>query len=121
MNSNLDKYEGALERLISQGESLFLSLQKSCDPSGVAKAFEKAFGKNANEKLKELPTFHTDYQVWYSEAKAVIKQVLADRLTDFTGHYEKPKPRKDITYATYRIEDCLQGITVTRGYAKENV
>lgn len=121
MISNLDKYEDALNRLISQDESLFLSLQKSCDPGRVAKAFEETFGKTANEKLKELPTFHSDYQVWYSEAKAVIKQVLPDRLSDFTGHYEKPKSRKDIRYATYRIEDCLQGITVTRGYAKEKV
>ena len=36
-------------------------------------------------------------------------------------HYEKPKPRKDISYENYRIEDYLQGLTVTRGYEKEKV
>ena len=53
------------------------------------------------------------YQCWYSEAKTLIKQLLPDRLTDFVRYYEKPKPRKDITPESYRIEDCLQGISLT--------
>jgi len=37
-------------------------------------------------------------------------------------HYEKPKPRKDITSENYRIEDYLQGLTVTRdGWEKVKV
>ena len=36
-------------------------------------------------------------------------------------HYEKPKPRKDVSYENYRIEDYLQGLTVTRGWQKEKV
>ena len=51
----------------------------------------------------------------------MIKQFLPDRLADFVRHYEKPKPRKDISYDSYRIEDYLQGLTVTRGYDKEKV
>ena len=43
-------------------------------------------------------------QPWYSEAKVLIRQLLPDRLSDFVRHYEKPKPRKDITYESYRIE-----------------
>ena len=50
-----------------------------------------------------------------------VKQILPDRLSDFVSHYQKPKPRKDITYENYRIEDYLQDLTVTRGYEKEKV
>jgi hypothetical protein len=47
----------------------------------------------------------------------VIRQLLPDRLADFVRHYEKPKPRKDITFENYRIEDALQGLAVTRSYS----
>jgi len=36
-------------------------------------------------------------------------------------HYEKPKPRKDITAENYRIEDYLQGLSLTRGWDKQTV
>ena len=47
--------------------------------------------------------------------------MLPDRLSDFERYYEKPKPRKEITYDNYRIEDYLQGLNVTRGWEKEKV
>ena len=50
----------------------------------------------------------------YSEAKALITQLLPDRLDDFVRHYEKPKSRKTIDFESYRIEDCLQGLTTSR-------
>ena len=59
-----------------------------------------------------MPPFSTTYQRWYSEAKALIKQLLPDRLADFVRYYEKPKPRKAITRESYRIEDCLQGVSI---------
>lgn len=51
----------------------------------------------------------------------LIKQLLPDRLSDFVRHYEKPKPRKEISYENYRIEDFLQGLNVTRGWEKEKI
>ena len=71
--------------------------------------------------LKGIPQFNRAYQPWYSEAKALIKQLLPDRLDDFVRHYEKPKTRKEITYATYTIEDALQGLQVTRSFGEEVV
>jgi hypothetical protein len=46
----------------------------------------------------------------------LIRQLLPDRFDDFVRHYEKPKSRKDITFESYRIEDCLQGLTTTRSH-----
>jgi hypothetical protein len=65
--------------------------------------------------------FAEAYQSWYPKAKVLVKQLLPDRLPDFVRHYEKPKPRKDIIYENYRIEDYLQGLNVTRGWEKAKV
>lgn len=68
--------------------------------------------------MKALPSFNEEYQTWYSEAKVLIKQLLPDRLNDLVRHYEKPKPRKEISFENYRIEDYLQGLTTTSGWEK---
>lgn len=117
MQSNLEKYKKDLERLVSEGELLHIAMQHECFPAEV----KKALGKQAGEVLKTLPNFGEEYQTWYSESKVLIKQLLPDRLNDFTRHYEKPKPRKDISYENYRIEDYLQSLNITRGWEKEKV
>jgi len=71
-------------------------------------------GERADEFFKKLPNFTSQYQSWYSESLAVIKQLLPDRYADFVRHYEKPKGRKSIDFENYRIEDCLQGLTTSR-------
>lgn len=43
----------------------------------------------------------------------VVQQLLPDRLSDFVRLYEKPKPRREITQDTYRVEDYLQGLEIT--------
>ncbi|WP_047395784.1 hypothetical protein [Chitinibacter sp. ZOR0017] len=117
MQTNLERYRSDLERLIKKGELLLISLQYNCFPDQT----KKAMGEKSEEILGKLPTFDKDYQTWYSESKTLIKQLLPDRLNDFSRHYEKPKPRKEIDYENYRIEDCLQGLIVTRGYEKIKV
>jgi len=121
MTSNLEKYKKDLSALIASGEQLYLAIQFECDPAEFEKAISKELKSEAKDVLAKLPSFGGSYQTWYSEAKALIRQVLPDRLSDFVRHYEKPKPRKDISCENYRIEDHLQGITVTRGYDKEKV
>lgn len=117
MQPNLEKYKKDLEKLISKGDLLHIAMQHECFPDEV----KKALGKDAQEIIKQLPKFNAEYQAWYSEAKVLIKQLLPDRLADFARHYEKPKPRKDISYENYRIEDFLQGLNITRGWDKEKV
>ena len=121
MSSNLDRYRKDLDALITRGDLLGQSLALECYPTETKAAYKVRYGKKADEILKVLPTFSSEYQAWYSEARAVIKQLLPDRLDDFVRHYEKPKTRKEITYENYRIEDCLQGLVVTRGWEKEKV
>lgn len=121
MPSNLDRYKSDLSRLAKLGEQLELAIQLDCYPEQVKAALKKQLKEKADEYIKDLPSFASAYQRWYSEALSVVRQLLPDRLTDFTRHYEKPKTRKDITYENYRVEDYLQGLEVTRGYDKEKV
>ncbi len=115
--SNIEKFKKDIEKLSGDGEMLLIAMQYECFPDKIA----AALGDKAESLIKNLPRFNDAYQAWYSEAKVVVKQLLPDRLADFERHYEKPKPRKDISYENYRIEDYLQGLNVTRGVYKEKV
>lgn len=115
--TNIEKYKKDIERLSGDGDMLIIAMQYECFPEKMT----TAFGDKADEIIKKLPRFNDSYQAWYSEAKVVIKQLLPDRLADFERHYEKPKPRKDISYDNYRIEDYLQGLNVTSGVYKEKI
>lgn len=122
MKSNFDRYKLALDSLIHDGKMLEMSIIYSCNIEGFEKGLTEQLGaEEAKLYLKNLPNFHNQYQAWYSEAKALIRQVLPDRLDDFVRHYEKPKSRKAITYESYRIDDYLQGLTVNRGDGKQLV
>lgn len=121
MISNLERYKKDLKALILKGDQLQLAMQKECFPSQFSAALMEKMDDETKAFVKNLPSFADEYQSWYSEAKILIKQLLPERLSDFVRLYEKPKSRKDISYENYRIEDYLQSLTITRGYAKEKV
>ena len=115
--SNLDRMRKDLERLIQEGDRLVLRMLFDLFPEAIAKA-----SKQKKEKLqKELPSFDENYQRWYSESPAMLSVLLPDRVNDFKAYYQLPRPAKELDYATYTISDYLKGITVTRGYLKEEV
>ena len=112
--SNKGKFEQDLDRLINSGEMLLLSINYDCH--GYQNLEENSENRSENERiLEELPNFREQYQTWYSEALALVKQVLPDRLNDFKSYYEFPRIRKNIDSQNYRIRDYLQGLNVTRG------
>lgn len=121
MPSNLDRFKSDLGKLIKAGHALYMAMQLSCFKENFEAQLKKQLKDKADEFIKELPSFEREYQRWYSESLTLLRQVLPDRVADFVRHYEKPKTRKEITYENYRIEDYLQGLTVTRGVYKEQV
>jgi len=114
MQSTLDRFKTQLDALIKRGQMLRMAMQRECHGVEFEKAVKQQLKTKAAEYLKELPDFKRDYQRWYTEAQAVIRQLIPDRLPDFVRHYEKPKARKSISYESYRIEDYLQSLQVTR-------
>jgi hypothetical protein len=121
MSTNLERFKKDFDKLITTGHSLELAMQHECVKAEFEKQVKEQLGKEADKFIKELPSFKNGYQRWYSEALAILRQLLPDRVADFVRHYEKPKGRKDITYENYRIEDYLQGLNITRGHFKEKV
>jgi hypothetical protein len=121
MQSNLERYKKDLDNLLSKGDQLHMALQRLSLPEEFEAEVARQFGEKAKGYIDALPNFMQEYQGWYSEAKSLIKQLLPDRLADFVRHYEKPKPRKEISFENYRIEDCLQGLTITGSWEKTKV
>lgn len=116
MPSNLDRYKKDLASLLAKGLMLEIAIKAECFPENFKSA-------KAKETLKTVPSFRGTYQSWYSEALVLVKQLLPDRLLDFTSLYLRPKSRKELSYENYRIEDYLQGLSATRmqGYEKVKV
>ncbi|MGY2490098.1 hypothetical protein [Cupriavidus sp. CP313] len=110
MTSNLDRFRKDLKKLITKGESLQLALQFDC----MTEVQKQSALKKHKEFLESLPKFNDEYQTWYSESLALLRQLLPDRVADFVRHYEKPKNRKQIDADSYRIEDALQGLRTSR-------
>jgi hypothetical protein len=121
MATNLERFKTDLDALLKLGSRLEMAMQYECVPDEFKAAVKEKYKRKANEFLASLPSFNHEYQRWYSESLALIRQLLPDRLADFIRHYEKPKGRKDISFENYRIEDFLQGLRITRGYYKELV
>lgn len=121
MTSNLEKFKKDLQELIDRGDMLHNAILYESHPEDFKKQLADLVKdeKKIADFLKTLPDFKSKYQAWYSESLAVIKIMLPDRLIDFIKFYEKPKGRKNIEYGNYVIEDYLQSLVVTTGWAKD--
>lgn len=118
MQNNLEKFKKDLQRLKDQGAALDIGLH--CLAHGKNQYFANLVKSGWQERdaeiyLKSGINFKQYYQPWYSECVAMISQLLPERLSDFIGHYEPLKTRKDVTWATYTIRDAIIGLQVTRG------
>ena len=112
---NLEQYKDDLKKLLKSGEVLRLVMQWEYMPE------EEERGDDVRSALKALPSFSEGYQAWYSEAKALVRQLLPDRLEDFSDYYETRKPRREITAENYKISDYVLGLAVTAGSGRNIV
>ncbi len=116
MATNLDRLKKDLDRLIARGESLKLAMDKEIRGDAFVKQIRAAIGeKEGDALLKALPNFATEYEAWYSESLALLRQLLPARVDNFIGFYEKPKGRKDLTNENYVIQDYLRGLSLSQG------
>ena len=97
-----------LDELLRQGNLIYYSMANELNklPKEIFKSLEK-------EGI-DLPKVEEEYDTWYSEALLVVKQIIPDRLDDFTTQYRDTK-RKKVDYLTYGISDYLLGLKTTRG------
>ena len=116
MSAKRSKFGKDLDRLIQKGELLDSAIRHDC----FGEEFEETLRKSNSKEtvtayLNKLPDFKQDYQAWYTEAHALLKQTLLDRVQDFESYYKYPRVRKEITFENYMIRDYLQGLCVSRG------
>lgn len=121
MAANIERFKSDLDRLSSVGELLYFSMLKAHRPDWLKSAAEKLDSESAARLLQRLPDFKAQYNIWYSEALALVRQILPDRLADFVALYEKPKGRKSITVGNYCIQDYLQNLMVSDGFGRAEV
>lgn len=117
MPSNLDRYKDDLRKLVTQGETMM-------DDGYLRDLEEKRTLKKKEKELKDKVhgSFERDYQKWYTEACALIRQVLPERLDEFEALYKGEGKRKEIKASTYNIQDWLNGVRAgVNRYTEEKV
>jgi hypothetical protein len=117
MAANIERFKKDLERLLQTGQQLDAAMVHEVDPTNFMKQITKQLGDKAKAEalVQNLPDFKRDYEGWYSECLALLRQVLPDRPHTFVALYEKPRPRKSLPgYSEYVIEDYMDNLVVTR-------
>jgi len=107
--TNLDRFRKDLNELIEKGNRLEIAIQYECMRSETRAALEMKLGDKTDEFLKKLPLFNQAYQLWYSEALALLQQLLPDRVADFVRHYEKPKGVRTSRLRTTALRTIFKG------------
>ena len=103
MSTNLERFKNDLEKLTKLGDEMSVDLTlRNVKPE------EKEEFKEVIAKIKG--SFEKNYQRWYTESSAVLKQLVPDRLAEFVQLYHGDGKRKQIDSAAYNIQDWLNGI-----------
>lgn len=115
MTTNIDKYRSDLKSLIELGErmsvGLLLPSKGPQEPTKRAKKQPSETHKFLDEYFeKARGSFEREYQRWYTEASAVIRQLIPNRSAEFEYLYKGDGKRKDIDIVTYTIQDWLNGV-----------
>lgn len=105
MSSNLDRFSADFDELTSLSDEMQLDLgfRHERDTKGIKKEHEELAGKVNG-------SFERNYQTWYTQACAVVKQLVPDRLSEFVHLYHGDAKRKTIDSSTYNIQDWLNGV-----------
>ena len=71
-----------------------------------------------DKEEKKTASLRRKYQIWYTKALIVIKEILPDRYEEFTECYSCSK-RKEISYSNFSMNDYLIGICISRGGVRQ--
>jgi hypothetical protein len=108
MGNGAERYLKDIRDLARRGGLLAYAMQKTFSPDAAIK------NDFSEEDLADLPDVRQSYQSWYSEALALITQLLPDRAEDFKSYYAPKGARKEILHSNYTMTDYLRGVTITR-------
>jgi len=111
MASNLEKYKADLKALTDLGDLMDADLGfRHQEELGKLTKEDREASKHLRGK------FEGEYQRWYTEASALIRQLIPDRLEEFTHLYKGDGKRKATNASTYHIQDWLNGVRSGKQY-----
>jgi hypothetical protein len=105
MQTNIDRYKSDLTKIIAAGDVIAVTLGVEVLPGDTTQLPPGLTDVSKNH-------FKDNYQKWYSESYALIKQLLPDRLLEFECLYNGNGKRKKVDLTSYHILDWLKGITL---------
>jgi len=76
MARNIDKFKDDINKLKKRGELLKISMLVGTMSKEDLSKFKNGLGEQANEGMKSLPDFSSEYQAWYSEALVLLRRFL---------------------------------------------
>lgn len=91
-----------ISQLVDKGNLMYKSLAKY----------------QTSKNISDLNGFIENYEIWYSKALLLVKQILPDRLNDFVSKYSNSK-RKEISSSNYTISDAL--MLISNSYKKYDI
>jgi hypothetical protein len=117
MTSNLEKVRVELKALVALGIEMSqdVSMRKGRQ-GGVSlegPTEEVTVGRAKAGKFEE------SYQMWYTEAAAVVKQLIPERASEFRFLYEAEPKRRAIHGVNFTIQDWLNGVRSSSNYLGE--
>lgn len=116
MALNIDRFKKDFENLRHRGMLLEIAMLKQVSGAkDLRSQLSEVNDQQYQEIINKLPVFDYEYEAWYSECIALLKQILPDRLDSFKKQYEIQKGRKSISFDNYVIEDYMIGLQVTLG------
>jgi len=102
MTTNLDALRSDLDSLLKAA----MEIEKKL----VARYIESQKSQiEQDSEVSDDISFERNYQSWYSQAKAVIKQLLPDRLSEFENLYMRPPPKGRLDFSNFTIQLWLRG------------
>jgi hypothetical protein len=107
MTANLERYRQELKALVSLGVEMqqdITSRRVKTRPSSDLSSDQITLGQEENGG-----TFESTYQQWYTEAHAVVKQLIPERSSEFRALYEADPKRKVVHDLNFAIQDWLMG------------
>lgn len=115
MTSSLERYGNDLKELLALGGLLLVDLQIRSHGERNRR------GKRSAEAAETAREFEENYQGWYTESCALIRQTVPERLAEFETLYKGDGRRKQISLETYSIQDWLLGIRAGKSSGGEKV
>ena len=121
MGNNLELYKTDLSKLLSMGSKMHLDLAAQSKKQN-GEDLQELFDGDVEKGFKLVDgRFQNDYQRWYTESFAVIKQLIPQRVEEFKELYQGGPRRKEINAMTYTIQDWLTGIRSGTNYLGEKI